>query len=190
MDYQPDRVSEFTPFKLYAQLFELDLTTGQITLLPDEQGRCLCGAGLGDEHFLRLRLTEDLQAFDLYIYNLAGEVHDTLPALRLNVDYDTGGDILLSPDGQLAVYALSKVTDFGLSSQSIRTTFVLVDLNMLTQAPLTQPIRTFVIPAAWTEDNSAILLTNPLQNGTWKINLADGGLEKIADATYLGRMGA
>jgi hypothetical protein len=100
-----------------------------------------------------------------------------------------GGDILLSPDGRLAVYALSRVTDFGLETQSIRTVFVLVDLDMQTQTPLTQPIRTFVIPVSWTEDNSAILLTNPLQNGTWKINLAGGSLERIADATYLGRMG-
>ena len=190
MDEQPDRVSEFTPFKLYARLFEVNLETGETAPLPGERGRCLCGADINQDRLLRLRLTEDLQAFDLHVVDLAGDVEETLPALRLNTSYDTGGDVLLAPDGSRAVYALSHVTDFGLSTQSIRTVFVLVNLNTMSQEPLTQPIQTFVIPADWTEDNSALILTNPLQNGTWKINLADGRLERIADATYLGRMRA
>jgi hypothetical protein len=190
MDDQPDRVSEFTPFKLYAQLFAVNLQTGETTTLPGERGRCLCGADIGQGRLLRLRLTEDLQAFDLHIVDLAGGVEEALPALRLNGNYDTGGDVLLTPDGGRAVYALSRVTDFGLPSQSIRTVFVLVNLDNMSQEPLTQPIQTLVIPTDWTEDNSALILTNPLQNGTWKINLADGRLERIADATYLGRMGS
>jgi hypothetical protein len=55
-----------------------------------------------------------------------------------------------------------------------------------TQTALTDPITTFVRPVAWTEDNSAILFTSPTLDGTWKIQLSDGALVKVAEATYLG----
>jgi hypothetical protein len=66
--------------------------------------------------------------------------------------------------------------------------FVLVDLERMTQTALTDPITTFVEPLAWTEDNTAILLTSRQRDGTWKISLADRTLERIAEATYLGTL--
>ena len=63
---------------------------------------------------------------------------------------------------------------------------MLVDMDLKTQTPLTQPIMTFVEPHSWTEDDSAVLLTSRQQDGTWKINLSDGKLTRVADATYLG----
>ena len=66
---------------------------------------------------------------------------------------------------------------------------MLVDLQLMTQAPLTDPITTFVEPLAWTEDNTAIIFTSRQRDGTWKINLSDGKLDKVANATYLGKLG-
>jgi hypothetical protein len=61
----------------------------------------------------------------------------------------------------------------------------------LTQAPLFNAT-TFLRPLAWTEDNSAILFTNPQEDGTWKARLGVQGVtprpEKIAKATYLGML--
>jgi hypothetical protein len=66
---------------------------------------------------------------------------------------------------------------------------MLVDLEAMTQKPLTDPITTFVEPLMWTEDNSAIIFTSRQRDGTWKINLADGRLDRVADATYMGIVG-
>lgn len=188
MDLQPDRIREFTPFKLYAQLFSVDLTTGEMTILPGEAGRCLCGADVRRNTFIRPRLTDDLQAYDIVLHDLNAQVSEVLPALRFNTRYETG-DIIIAPDGDRAIYTLSSIEDFGQPNESINTLFILVDLNARTHQPLIQqPIRTFVIPAGWSDDSSALLLANPNQNGTWKINIADGRLERIADATYIGQL--
>jgi hypothetical protein len=187
MDFQPDGVSDFTPFPQFAGLFALDLETGTQAYLPDEPG-CFCGAGFGDGLFLRLAVSRDLSGFDLKVYNLVGEVEETLPAIALT-DYTQAGDIVISPDGSKAVYAVAQIRDFGTPNQSVRTVFVLVDINSMSQAALTEPITTFVEPLAWTEDNSAVIFTSRQRDGTWKISLSDGRLTKVAEATYLGVLG-
>lgn len=186
MDFQPDGVGNFTPFPQYAGLFALDLTTSEWDYLPDEPG-CFCGAGFGGSLFLRLKVSADLSGFDLHVYNLTGDVSQTIPAQSIR-DFTQAGDIVMSPDGSRAVYALAQIRDFGKPGQSIQTVFMLVDLQLMTQTTLTDPITTFVEPLAWTEDNSAVIFTSPERDGTWKVNLGDGKLDKVADATYLGTL--
>jgi hypothetical protein len=188
MDFQPDGIGGFTPFPQYAGMFALDLASGQWNYLPDEPA-CFCGAGFGQGLFLRLKVNSDLTGFDLHIYNLAGQVSQTIPAQSIR-NYTQAGDIVLSPDGTKAVYALSQVKDFGRPTQSVRTVFMLVDLESNTQAPLTDPITTFVEPIAWTEDDSAVIFTSRQRDGTWKVSLSDGKLTKVAEATYLGTIGS
>jgi hypothetical protein len=187
MDFQPDGVGDFTPFPQFAGLFSLDLASGTQSYLLGEPG-CFCGAAISDGMLLRLAVASDLSGFDLKVVNLGGNVEQTLPAIALE-NYTQAGDIVIAPDGSKAVYAVAQIRDFGTPDQSVRTVFVLVDLSAMTQSPLTDPITTFVEPLAWTEDNSAIIFTSRQRDGTWKINLGDGQLDKIAEATYLGRMG-
>ncbi len=187
MDYQPDGIGDFTPFPQYAGLFAVDLVTSQWSYLPDEPG-CFCGAGFGKGLFLRLKVNSNLSGFDLNVYNLSGQVKQTIPAQTIQ-NFTQAGDILLSPDGTKAVYALSQVKDFGRSTQSVRTVFMLVDLELLTQTPLTDPITTFVEPLMWTEDNSDVIFTSRQRDGTWKVSLSDGKLTKVAEATYIGSIG-
>lgn len=184
MDFQPEGISDFTPYPQYAGLFAVDLATGEWDYLPDEPG-CFCGAGFGGGLFLRLNVSRDLSGFDLRVFNLMAQVDTTIPAQPIR-DFTQAGDIVVSPDGSKAVYALAQITDFGRPTQSARTVFMLVDLNLMTQTPLTEPITTFVEPLAWTEDNSAIIFTSRQRDGTWKISLTDGALVKVAEATYLG----
>jgi hypothetical protein len=186
MDYQPDAIAAFAPFQQYAGLFALDLETGGLRLLPEEPG-CFCGAGVASGMFLRLNLTEDLSGFDVKVHDLHGGFQETIPSLRLS-NYTQAGDLMISPDGTRAVYALAQIRDFGGANQSVRTVFVLVNLTTHTQSALTDPITTFVQPLAWTEDNTAILFTSPTLNGTWKVSLSDGRLSKVANATFLGRL--
>ena len=186
MDYQPAAVGELAPFQQYAGLFALDLTSGEVQLLPEEPG-CYCGAAFGAGIFIRLNLTDDQQGYDMNIYNLAGEVEHDIPALRLE-GYTQAGDLTLSPDGSRAVYALAQISDFGGVNQSVRTVFVLVNLDSMSQQALTDPITTFVQAVEWTEDSSALIFTSPGRNGTWKINLDDGQLRLVAAASYLGTL--
>jgi hypothetical protein len=185
-DYQPDGIADFTPFPQFAGLFAVDLATGENAMLPGEPG-CFCGAGLGSDTLVRLDLTRDLQGFDVVVTNLGSATTERIDALRLT-NYTQAGQVLLTPDGTRAVYALAQVRDFGGPNQAVRTVFVLVDLVSGTQSTLTNPITTFVEPLAWTEDNTAIIFASadPNLDGTWKITLDDGRLLKVADATYLG----
>lgn len=184
MDYQPDSIGELTPFRQYAGLFAVDIATGNSLMLPDEPG-CFCGAGLGGGRFLRMTLTSDLRGFDAHLVDLPDGPRSLIPALNL-VGFTQSGDVLMTADGSKAVYALAQITNFGTAAMSTRTVFVLVDLATRTQTALTQPLDTFVRPLAWTDENSAVLLTSPTQDGTWKINLSDGNLVRIAGATYVG----
>ncbi len=184
MDFQPDGFADFTPMPQYAGLFGVDIASGKWDYLPDEPS-CFCGAGFGAGVLLRLKVSQDLSGFDVHVYNLAGQIEQTIPAQPLR-GYTQAGDVVISPDGRQAVYALAQVQNFGRADQSVRTVFMLVDMELKTQAPLTEPITTFVEPHSWTEDNSAVLLTSRQQDGTWKINLSDGKLMRVADATYLG----
>ena len=186
MDFQPDGIGALTPFRQYAALFAVNIQTGEQEFLPDEPG-CFCGAAIEAGLFLRLSVTDDLSGFDVLIYNLAGKVEQTIPALALP-NYTQAGDILVAQDGMRAVYALAQVRGFGSSNESVRTVFVLVNLEDMTQTALTEPITTYVQPVAWTEDNSAVIFTSPERDGTWKVNLDDGMLDRVAEVTYVGEL--
>ncbi|MBZ0296745.1 MAG: hypothetical protein K8L99_29560, partial [Anaerolineae bacterium] len=185
MDYQPT-VGAITPFQQYAGLFAVDLGTEETELLPGEPG-CFCGAAFSAGLFARLELTEDQAGFDLHVYNLAGEVDTVVPAVKLQ-GYTQAGDLTLSPDGKRAIYALADIRDFGGPNEFVRTIYVLANLEDQTQTALTSPITSFVRPVKWTEDNSALIFTSPEDNGTWKINLDEGRLNRIASATYIGTL--
>jgi hypothetical protein len=200
MDYQPDTIADFTPFRQYAALFSLDLETGETRSLPGEAG-CFCGGGIGSGRFLRLTLAES--GFDLRVVNLETGDQRLISGVGLS-DYTQGGDVLIAPDGTHAVYALAQVRGFGTAEQTLQTTFVLVDLINFSQTPLLEVTDRFLRPVAWTDDASAVLLTSPAADGTWKINIAlsnaqsnaqssaqnaaQSTLENIAAATYLGTM--
>lgn len=184
MDYQPDGVGELATYRQYAGLFALDIATGEISFLPGEPG-CFCGAGFGRGYLLRLTLNQQGNAFDLRVVNLISATETLIPALPLP-NYTQAGDILISRDGTQAIYAVSQFTGFGTPDQAVQTVFMLVDLRTMTQRRLTDPITTFVHPIGWTDGGTAILFASPEIDGTWKINIDDGRLIRVAEATYLG----
>lgn len=185
MDYQPDFIADFTPFRQHASLFALDLDSGTIAPLPGEPG-CFCGAGIGGGRFLRLMLAAE-GGFDLRVVDLRTGLAQTIRSLGL-AEYTQGGDVLLAPDGARAVYALARVRGFGTAQQTLETVFVLVDLVTMSQRILYETDDLFLRPVAWTDDDSAILLTSPTTAGTWKLLVPSGELSQVATATYLGTM--
>ncbi|MDL1900795.1 hypothetical protein FBR02_08505 [Anaerolineae bacterium CFX9] len=191
MDYQPDTIADFTPFRQYAALFSLDLTTLDTRSLPGEAG-CFCGAALGGGRFLRLALPREGAGFDLRVIDLGTLAQQVIRPLALqNPDYGEytqSGDMLLSPDGTRAVYALARIRGFGSPEGLFETIFVMVDLISMRQTPITEPTVQMLHPVAWTEDSGAILFTSLRESGTWKVNAEGGSLQQIAAASYLGTL--
>lgn len=186
MDMQPDGLSRLLPYPQYAGLFRVELATNQPQTLPGEPG-CFCGAGLRADQFIRFTLTSDLAGFDVQVYDLKNGFQHTIPAI-MRPKFTQAGDILIAPDGTQAIYALSQVENFGSVNQNVETVFILIDLNSYTQRPLTDPIRQTLHPLSWTEENSAVLLTDYAEGGTWKLHLADGALTQVTKGAYLGTL--
>lgn len=186
MDYQPDGIGDVIPFRQYAGLFALDLKSGETTLLPGEPG-CFCGAGFGTNLLLRLSLAENLSGFEVMVRNLTVETLERIPAVG-RANYTQAGGMLVSPDGTQAIYSLAQVFDFGGANQFVSTVFVLVNLAEGRQTLLTPPINNLLEPVAWTEDDTAVLVTSadPFVNGTWKIDLDAGRVNRVANANFLG----
>ena len=188
MDMHPDGLDSRLPVAQYAGLFSIDIATGAVSFLPGEADySCLCGAGLGAGFYLRLAPDGTLR-----VYNLLAGVSETLapprvPGLSTNA-LPYYGDVVISPDGTRAVYALALVSGLGTAQQNVQTALFAVDLGGLSQRLLTSPIDGLVRPVAWTEENTAVLLTSPNRDGTWKVALADGRLDRIANATYIGTL--
>ena len=182
MDYQPDTIGDLTPFRQYAGLFALDLVSGSTNSLPGEPG-CFCGAGIGGDTFLRLTLADS--GFNLRIRSLTNSTEATLAPVN---NFTQGGDVLIAPDGNRAVYALAQISGFGTPQQSVQTMIVLVDLLNLSQRPLAAPVNRLLRPLLWTEDDSAVLFADPQAQTTWKAMVSDGAFEQVANGVYLGTL--
>lgn len=191
MDLHPDGLSALIPIDRYASLIALDLATGEASPLPGEDRfSCFCGAAVGANVFLRLGLSTAQPGYDVRYYNLISDSVQTIPTIGLR-NFPEAGDVLISPDGTRAVYAVMQVLNIGTPQQGTRTFFMLVNLETLTQERLTaNPITTLIRPVAWTEDNSAILFVSgdETREGTWKIGLDDRRLERVAAATLIGTL--
>jgi hypothetical protein len=183
LDSQPDSIGELVPYRQYAALSRFSLTDGSITTMQGEPG-CFCAAALRAGQFVRLTLSNSRGGFDVQVYSSRSIEARTIASLGLS-NYTQGGEILIAPDGNLAVYALSQV-EFGVADPEVQSLLILIDLANYSQVQLSEPISSYIKPLSWTDDNSAILLSIPQRNGTWKINLADRELVQVAEATYLG----
>lgn len=186
MDYQPDIIGDITPFRQYAGLFSVDLTSGDVTTLPGEPG-CFCGAGIGAGRLVRLTLAANAAGFDVRLRDLERGSDRAVSGLNLP-EYTQGGDVLIAPDGRYAAYALAQIRGLGTPQQTLRTVIAIVDLASGTQRTLTQPADRLLRPIQWTEDNSALLLVDPAQNVTLKASLSDGSLDVVANAVYIGTL--
>jgi hypothetical protein len=186
MDFQPDALADLIPYPQYAGLMAVDLIDleREWGYLPGEPS-CYCGAGFGSGLLLRLQVSADQSGFDVRVDNLAGEVSQRIAAQPFP-NFTQSGDILISPNGRRAVYAISDIRNFGRQDQTVRTIFMLVDLEQMTQTQLTDPINQFMEPLHWTEDNTAIIFTSKQDNGTWKITIGDARLTRIAEVSFLG----
>ena len=170
-------------------LFALDIGADGMSTraLPGEE-TCFCAVGFGDDVMLRLESDSQTPGIALEIHELSSGSLRIAPPVALG-SYKQAGNILASPDGALAVYALSQISGLPGESQATRTVMVLADLENARQTVLNYPMSALARPIAWTEDNSAILLWQAGMSGTWKMRVDDGATVKVADSRYLGMIG-
>ena len=155
--------------------------------LPGETA-CFCAVGFGDDIMARLVSDSESAGIQLEIYQLSSGGLLTVPPVSLG-NYNEAGNIVISPDDAMAVYALSQVDGLASQREEISSVIVLADLENARQMVVNYPMSALARPLSWTEDNSAILLTQEGLGGTWKMRLDDGKTIKVADSVYLGMIG-
>ncbi len=188
MEVRADGTGAQTPYARSTGLFALNFAAEEVVTraMPGDQS-CFCAVGFGTDIMLRLTPNAETMGIDVQIYRLDDGTSQVIPAVSRG-EYDEAGNMLVSPDDMLAVYALSQVSGFGTPEQEIHTVLVLVDLQNLRQTVLNSAMRSLIQPISWTEDKSALLFTTEDLNASWKLNLATGQAIKVADAVYLGKL--
>lgn len=178
-DSQPDGIGDLAPYQQYANLFQLSLVTGEITPMPGEPS-CFCAAALWAGQLLRLDVTASFNGFDIQRFDLRVDTINTIPAAG---NYTQGGNILISPDGTRAAYALSQLNT---DNSAVSSVLMYVDLVTMTQTQLSTPLTAYLTPIQWTEDNTSILFTIPDRDGTWKVNRNSQAPVQVSTLSYVG----
>jgi hypothetical protein len=183
MDYQPDTIADLAPMQQYAAMFALDLASGTVSSLPGEAS-CYCGGAIGAGTFARLALAES--GFDVRVFDLTSNASTVIPSLGL-AEYTQAGDMLISPDGSKALYTLLQFVVGGAPGE-LQAIYVVADLVNGRQRALNadEPAERLYRPVTWTDDGSAVLMRSPGEPGTWRLNVSNGDLERVADATFIG----
>lgn len=187
MEVRTAEVVGTSPYMLRAGLFVLDFATGDINSrqLPGEQ-HCYCAFGVGADVMLRL-VQSDAGGFVAKVFALESGQTKVIEALPV-ADFPYAGNLLVSADDSLAVYAMSQVEGEAGADSRFRTVLARIDLLAARQEIISRSLPTVVRPIAFSEDNSALLFTTVNAGGTWKLRLADQAISKVADGVYLGRM--
>lgn len=170
-------------------LFALDFSADHVatSALPGDR-TCFCAVGFAENVMVQLGQRGGSAGTQLEIYELGTGAMRVVPPVSLG-SYNEAGNILVSADGNMAVYALSQITGFTAEQQEVRSVIVLADLANAKQMVINYPMSALARPISWTEGNSAVLLTQEGSGATWKMQLDDGETVKVADAVYLGMLG-
>ncbi len=188
-DRQPQGVGDYFFYPQYASIHRLDTDAEVPTpeLLPFEPN-CFCGAGLSADghYFARLERLSDDGGYDVRLWDLPAGVDVEAPSLA--VSYQTAGGVLVAPDGRRVVYSLANnLTIDSVESGRERFMLAVVDRDSGSQRPaLFNQFLVPLLPVAWTEDGSGVILTNPRQDGTWKLILETGEVRQVAGGTLVG----
>lgn len=181
---------EATAYARHSGLFRLDYSAENVatSALTNDQP-CFCAVGFGDDVWLRLVSEDRTSGIELEIHELSTGTMRVVPPISMG-SYEEAGNLLVSSDGAVAVYALSQVSGLNSLREDIRSVAVLVDLENARQMVVNYPMSNLVRPIAFTEDNSAVLLRQEGRDGTWKMQLDDGETVMVANDTFLGIIGS
>jgi hypothetical protein len=187
-DRQPEGIGGFFFYPQYATLHHLLPGADTPERLPFEPN-CFCGAGFSPDggFFARLEQVSDEGGFDVRVWDLAAGVDVFAPSFGPPY-YQMAGVPVVSSDGRRVVYSLANgLTIDSAGSGGERFMLAAVDVGAGEQRPaLETPLRQPLLPFAWAENDSAVLLYNPRQDGTWKLLVETGEVREVAAGTFLG----
>lgn len=190
IDVHADGAEHATPYTRRSNTFLLDFGgEGVATRLLPGGAPCFCALGFGNDVMLRLSPSGDPDSTQVEIYDIeTGVARVIAPVAR--GDYNEAGNVLVSPDDSLAIYALTRTSGLQSAERELRTVLVLADIVNARQRVVGGILNALARPILWSEDNSAVLFTLEGRAGTWKLQLEDGRALKVADAAYLGMLSA
>ena len=188
IDVHADGTERVSPYARRSNMFLLDFGgEGVATRLLPGSAPCFCAMGFGNEVMLRLSPSGEPDSTQVEIYDIeTGAARVIAPVSR--GDYDEAGNVLLSPDDSLAIYALTQAGGLHAAEHEPRTVLVLADIVNARQRVVGSAMDALARPIMWTEDNSAVLFALEGRDGAWKLQLGDGQAIKVAEATYLGML--
>jgi hypothetical protein len=177
-----------SPYTQRAGLFALVVEAEDFhtRALPGDQS-CLCAVGFGANLMLRLAPNLEAGGLDVEIYPLDGGDRQVIAALSRG-NYRDGGNIIVSADGEQAIYALSQIRNAGEAQVAIRTVLVHVDIGSGRQRIASSPIFDLARPLGFTDEDRAVLFRTRNDEATYKLDLEDGRQFQAAGAVYLGRL--
>ncbi len=186
IDVHADGAEYASPYPRRSNIFLLDFSgEGVATRLLPGEAACFCAVGFGKGVMLRLAPSGEPDSTQVEIYDIdTGAARVIAPVSR--GDYDESGNVLVSPDDAIAVYALTRASGLRASDEELRTVLVLADIVNARQRVIGSALNALARPIMYTEDNSAVLFALEGSAGTWKLQLNDGQVIKVAEATYLG----
>lgn len=188
VDVHADGAEGASPYTRRSNIFLLDFSgEGVATRLLPGDAPCFCAVGFGKDVMLRLAPSSEANSTQVEIYDInTGAARVIAPVSR--GDYNEAGNLLVSPDDSLAIYALTRSGGLPAAEQELRTVLVLADIVNARQRVVGSVVNALARPILWSEDNNTVLFTLAGGHGTWKLRLDDGQTIKVADATYLGML--
>lgn len=172
-------------FERAADLYALDVRTGESTHLPDEP-LCECAVGFTADgrQYARLQTEDDGNGF---LVRLRDQAVGKLTILNAVDDllHTQAGYVVVSPNGNIVLYASARGTG---SLRSERWTLTLADRDAGTQTLLTGALTDGIRPLTFALDGKSVILIGITKPGTWKMALADRRLRPISAYNYLGSL--
>ena len=172
-----------TPYMTYAHIAEYDLRDEVFYPLPLEPN-CPCGAAVTPDGriFARLEADRGEGPFALHVWDLPTKAEIRIPAPDL--PYRMAGDLILTDTGTFAVYSVA--AGAGAEPGQELYALVLVDVVAQEQSPVLAPGSVLYRPLTFIDGDSALLLTDADQGGTYKLDLQSGEIRRVSNDLYLG----
>ncbi|MCC7209739.1 MAG: hypothetical protein IT323_20695 [Anaerolineae bacterium] len=174
-----------SPRSAVDEALRLDVAAGASAPLPELPATapgCPCPVAVTPDgaRFARLWADED-GAFAVTVWEIGADFSAQVEPLA--TDYERAAGLLLSPDGERAVYTLAR--------GQTRLRYALVVANLLTgeQRLVNDRLDGDLRAAAFVAGGEALLMTGALGEGTYKVWLADGVAVQVSPHTYLGHIG-
>ncbi|GEM_PF-1023040 len=174
---------DYQLFQVSGDVFRLDVASGQATQLPDN-AKCACAVGFTPDGARFERLEATPQGFAARLWDLAAKI-DT-PIAAPGISHTQAGYLVLSRDGNLAVYTSARGVPPAKGVPPERYALILIDVARREQRLMTPALVNKLRAVSFAPDNSAVLVVGTDKDGTYKLSVQDGTLLQVSPYTFLG----